>query len=369
MIISVLLFLQFYLSFVFQYFKEVKLYKKIIFIISLFVFYFLFIGIRDSADWEIYDKVFFNIEEYDLDVLFNYSSLFARYLGYSFQDLFALHIILYGYFFVKFIAHFTQNIIFVLGFFIVLTYVPLANQIRYFLALSLFLNGLYYYSFAKKKTSYIYFLFSLLSHSSMLVLLSFLFLEKKVGIENYAKKMLMYCLLFFFTFNAIVSFGILDLLGQFHFKTYIQEDLLVSNVFGGIFNELPFIFTLILFYYWLKNIIKENAFLLEDKVFVFLYKLTFYSVLFIPISFNFQIIGHRYVQAFIIIWLCLYVYTLKKIEIKKMIIQHFAVLNIWILFLMFYLYYLPIFVFGMPNAIYYLEFIRSFNSIEYLPNI
>ena len=368
MIVSILLFFQFYLSFVFQYFKEAKLYKKVIFIISLLFFYFLFIGIRDSADWEMYENVF-NYEEYYTDFLFRYISLFVVFLGYSFEELFVLHILLYGYFFVKFASHFTQNIFLVIGFYIVLTYVPLANQIRYFLALSLFFNGLHCYYLGKSKTSYIYFFFSLLSHSSMLILFSFLFVEKKVGMKNFAKTMLTYSFIFFFSFNFMLSFGILDLLGQFHMKEYFESDDYGSSIFGGVFNEFPFICILISLYYFLEKTIKENLFLLEDKVFVFLYKLTFYSVLFVPISFNFQIIGHRYVQAFIIVWLCLLVYTIKHIEIKKKIIQNYVILSSYIIFMIFYLYYLPIIVFGMPNALYYLEFIRSFNSINYLPNI
>jgi hypothetical protein len=359
------IFFQFYLSFIFQLIEEIKLYKKIIFIFSLLAFYVFFYGITDTADWGMYDN-FFKYEEIEIDFLFRYLSLLTIALGYTFEDLYKLHIIIFGYFFVKFISRFTQNILLVIGFYVLIAYVPLANQIRYYLALSLFLNGLYLFYFNEKKKSYLFFIFSLLSHSSMVVLFSFLIVEKKIEFSEYVKKCLLLSMIIFFGYNFIVSFGLLDFLGKF--KIYIVSDELVSSFAGGVFNELPFIITLTTLYFWLQNVIKNLPQIAEDKVFVFLYKLTFFSIIFIPISFNLQVLGHRYVQAFFIVWLCLFVYTVHFINSKKTTIECFIVLAFYMVFLVYYSYFFSKIVIGSASG-YYSEFIKSYNSIEYLPDI
>jgi hypothetical protein len=359
------IFFQFYLSFIFQLIQELKLYKKIIFIFSLIAFYVFFYGITDTADWEMY-KDFFLYEEIEIDFLFRYLSLLTIALGYSFDELYQFHILIYGYFLVKFISRFTQNILLVLGFYVFVAYVPLANQIRYYLALSFFLNGLYLFYFNEKKKSYLFFILSLLSHSSMLILFSFLLIEKRFGFSEYIKKCLLLSLIIFVGYNFIVSFGLLDFLGKF--KIYIVSDELVSSFAGGVFNELPFIITLTTLYFWLQKVIDKMPQILEDKIFVFLYKLTFFSIIFVPISFNLQVLGHRYVQAFFIVWLCLFVYTVHFINYKKTTIECFIVLAIYMVFLVYYSYFFSQVVIGNESG-YYSEFIKSYNSIEYLPDI
>ncbi len=364
MLLTVTIFFQFYLSYIFQFIREIKLYKKIIFAISLLTFYVFFVGITDSADWEGYDAIF-NIEDIETDILFRYLSLLTLALGYTFADLFKLHIIVYGFFLVKFISRFTQNILLVLGFYVFIAYVPLANQIRYYLALSLFLNGLYHFYFKNKKKSYFYFALSLLSHSSMVILFTYILIERKINFSGYVKKCLLLSIIIFFGFNIIFSLGTLNFLGKFN---VYMDDELISSLVGGVFNELPFIITLTSLCFWLQNVIKKTPKIVEDKVFVFLYKLTFFSIIFIPISFNIQVLGHRYVQAFLIVWLCLFVYTLNFINSKKAKVECFIALSLHIIFLVYYSYFLPKIVLN-EDSLYYVEFIKSYNSIEYLPDL
>jgi hypothetical protein len=359
------IFFQFYLSFIFQLIEELKLYKKIIFIFSLLAFYVFFYGITDTADWGMYASLF-NYEEIETDFLFRYLSLLTFALGYSFEDLFKLHILIYGYFFVKFISRFTQNILLVLGFYVFIAYVPLANQIRYYLALSLFLNGLYLFYFGARKKSYLYFIFSVLSHSSMVVLFAFLLIEKKIAFADYVKKCIILSLIIFFGFKFITTIGLFEILGKF--KTYAVADELVSSFMGGVFNELPFIIILASLYFWIQNIIIKTPHILEDKVFVFLYKLTFFSIIFIPISFTIQVLGHRYVQAFFIVWLCLFVYVLNYIKSKETNIKYFVILSVYMIWLVYYSYFFSEIVLNSKSS-YYEEFIISYNSIDYLPDI
>ena len=167
-------------------------------------------------------------------------------------------------------------------------------------------------------------------------------------------------------FNIIISSGALDFLG--HFQLYIISDELVSSFVGGIFNEFPFIIILTTLYFWLQKIIKVTPQIAEDEVFVFLYKLTFFSIIFIPISFTFQVVGHRYVQAFFIVWLCLFIYTVHFINSKKTTIDCFIALIFCMIFLVYYSYFFLQVVIGEESG-YYTEFIKSYNSIEYLPDI
>ncbi|TRX40134.1 EpsG family protein [Flavobacterium restrictum] len=363
--LAVAIFFQFYFSFIFQFIAEIKWYKKTIFFLSLFAFYILFIGITDTADWRMYDDLF-NIDDIETDILFRYFSLVVFALGYSFTDLFQVHILLYGFLLVQFISRFTQNILLVLGFYVFIAYVPLANQIRYYLALSLFLNGLYFFYFDQKRKSYYYLALSFLSHSSMIVLFGFFVLEKQVAMANFVKTCLLLSVVIFFGFNFVVTFGLLDFLGKF--KEYIINDDLVSSFIGGVFNELPFILTLIVIYFWIQNVLVQLPQLLDNKVFVFLYKLTFFSIIFIPISFNIQVLGHRYVQAFFIVWLCLFVYVWSFIKSRDTNIFYFSILSVYMIFLVYYIYFLPQIVLGTQSE-YLVEFIKSYNSIGYLPDL
>ena len=359
------IFFQFYLSFIFQFIEELELYKKIIFIFSLFAFYVFFYGITDTADWGMYAG-FFEYDDVETDFLFKYFKLLTIALGYTFDDLFKAHILVYGYLFVKFISRFTQNILLVLGFYVLIAYVPLANQIRYYLALSFFLNGLYLFYFNEKKKSYLFFIFAGLSHSSMLVLLSFLIFEKKIVFADYVKKCVLFSFAIFFGYILIITFGLVDFLGKF--KVYLITSELVSGVFGGIFNEFPFMVILASLYFWIQKVISKQPEIVEDKTFVFLYKLTFFSIIFIPISFYLQVIGHRYVHAFFVVWLCLFMYTLHLIQSKEANIKYFIILSLYMLFLIYYSYFFAEIVLGAKSS-YHEEFIKSYNSIEYLPDI
>lgn len=361
----ILFFFQFFLNSTLHFLPKSKNNKALIFVISLVFFYTLFLGVTDTADWEGYVYIF-EEKEKKTDFLFRYISMKGASYGYTFTDIYKLHIIIYGFLFALFISRFTQNIFLVLLFYVLIAYVPLANQIRYYMGFGLYINGLYLLYFTRKQIlSYLFFALAIISHSAIIVLLGFVFLNKYSIDKNYLKRCY---LLAFALFTIVFSFenlGLSSLIDKYVIY-FSQEN--VSNVIGGIYNSLPYIIMLILLQMRKKKVLKKYKGISDDKVFNFLYRLSFFTIIFIPASFYIQILAHRYVNSFLIIWLCFYLYTLKFEKSSKLIFNHIIGLTAIMIFLFYYTYFFSEIVLG-EISLYYIEFVKSFNSIDYFPDI
>lgn len=362
LLISILIFV---FSLFFQFVEDKTLNVHVIFIFSLILFYYITYGVTDTADWEGY-LFRFDDSEAKTDMVFKYLTLAAVVLGYSFEVIYQFHLLVFGFLFAFFISRFTKNIFLVLIFYLIIYYVPLVNQIRYYLALSFFLNGMYLMFCTKKKTlSFIMLFFAILSHSSMVVLCLFPILSHFSNRGDYLKRVLYAsCGLFFLVF-CFVTLGISNFLD--HYDEYFGKEM-TSSVLGGIFNVLPHIFFLIFLYLNDKRVVQKFPELLQDSKYKLLYRLSFYTIIFIPASLYIQVLAHRYVHAFLIVWLCYYLYALSFEKSFKPYIYGLLQLFVMLLFIVSYTYILSPMLFGEEGS-YRFEFIRSFNSIDYLPDI
>lgn len=353
------------LSLFFQFVEGKKINIILIFIFSLFVFYFFTYGVTDTADWSGY-MYKFEDSEIKTDLIFRYLSLAALALGYSFVAVYQLHLIIFGFLFAFFVSRFTKNIFLVLIFYLAINYVPLVNQIRYYLALSFFLSSMYFMFCSKRRTlSIVFLVFSVLSHSSMLMLCLFPILSKFSTPSNYLKRVVYASFGLFSLVFSFIMIGISNLLN--HYEEYFSQAW-VSSIFGGFFNIFPYVVFLFFLDRRQRKAIEEYPDLQEDKLYLLLYKLSYFTIIFIPSSLYIQVLGHRYVHAFLIVWICLYLYTLNLEKLFKPYFYGLLELFLLLGFLIIYIYILTPILSGEGDS-YHLEFVRSYNSIDYLPNL
>jgi hypothetical protein len=364
MIITLLIFFTFF-SLIFQFVENNKINVYLIFIFSLSLFYFFTYGVTDTADWEGYIYKFDDTEA-STDIIFRYLTLLAVLLGYSFEVIYQFHLMFFGFLFAFFISRFTKNIFLVLIFYLVISYVPLVNQIRYYLALSFFFNSMYFMFCSKRRTlSIVLLIFSVLSHSSMFILCLFPILSHLSTGSNYLKRCIYASIGFFFVVFSFITLGISNFLN--HYDQYFGKEM-TSSVLGGIFNVLPHLIFLIFLYLNNEKAVEKYPDLLEDTKYKFLYRLSFFTVIFIPASLYIQVLAHRYVHALLIVWICLYLYTLSFEKLFKPYFYGLLQLLLMLFFIIGYTYILSPMLFGEEGS-YRFEFVRSFNSIDYLPDI
>lgn len=334
----------------------------LIFILSYFLFVFFLYDINYTADKAGYIHIL--AED---DVILDSLIKNMVELGYTFDEIYIIHIVLIGFFLCLFISHFTQNIFFVLSVFTLLQFVPIINQIRFFLAFSLIINGFYYY-YIKKNTriSYLFFITGFLSHSSMILFALYPLLDKFTNSENRIQISVISSIIIF-----LLIFTVFDLVSSLEyfsrFSLYLSGDDMISSYIGGVYSSILHVLIICNIIY-IKSKMKSNNVLLQDKTFILLFNLSLFPILFVFSGLKFIIFINRYIHPFIIIWFCFYLYTFKYNSRKTKEFQVNIFLPILALILFYYTYFLPDIVLGEP-AQYYIEFVKSYNSIERFSDI
>ena len=117
-------------------------------ILLIFTILVFTVGITYTADWYMYEYMYEQEDDTTDFVFYSLSKLFNK-LRLPYDNLFIFHLIstLLIYFFL--ITKFTRNYFYVFLVYILLDYVHLTNQIRYYLGFPILLTG-FYYLFYKK---------------------------------------------------------------------------------------------------------------------------------------------------------------------------------------------------------------------------
>lgn len=359
-ILSLLLFFVI-INFLFQITKKDDINQFLQIIVILFVFFLFAIEIKTTADWNGY-ILYFEDENIKTDYIFRLFSRIFKIFNLEFEQLYQLHIILIGLILINFIRKTNNSIFLVFGVYSIIYFVPIINQIRYYLAFALFLNTCYYlYVDKKTKLSIILFILSILSHSAISLLFLFPILNKVSKKIGYVKLLMISSIsLFVFSF-FLQTIGIVDMLNKY--GTYFSSEG-TGSLLGGLLNIFPYITLLIVLYNNNKSIIKKKPYLIKDSIYILLYRLSMYTIVFIPISLYFQILSHRYVLPFTVVWLCLYLYPYQKSKNQVKVLQQMWLVFFVFFVLFFYNYFLSEFIFG-EESLYLIQFKESFNSIPY----
>lgn len=328
-------------------------------IILIILVYYFTLGLEYTADYKMY-YYFFKDETEKTDYVFRQLTKLYKFNHLNFHDLFVTHIIVSVILYYIFIIKFNFNFYYIFLVYFVLDYVHYSNQIRYFLGFPIMLLAFY----NLYKTNIIRFLIfaalAVLSHSGLLVLLTFVPIYFFIKSKYYIRVMLFLSILCFIIVYLFFSLGLgADIK---HFGEYFAKDG-ISSIGGGVFKASPYVFFMILILWQTRMYLKNNSKAFEDKEFVFLYKLTFYTIIFIPASFFIQITGQRYVMPFVIVYVIYYLYMLRDQNIKYKVTK-LLVFSIVCFFISLDIYILPDYI--LKENLFVDELKLMLKSISYL---
>lgn len=304
---------------------------------------YCFTSYTNNSDWNMY-YYFFKYEDSNTDPVFYWLTILFKKLHLNYTTLYKFHIIviLGLYFFL--ISRFTKNIFFIFLAYLMLDNVHLVNQLRYYLGFPILLYGFYLLFYQRKiLLALIPITIALLCHSGLSFLLIFIPVYYFIPIKRYYQYILVLSIIIFMITLIVFNSALGSLI--INFGNYFQNDN-KSSFFGGLYNAIPYIiFTVFLFLETIR-LLREKPEIIEDRQFVFLYKLSFFGMIFIPGSFLIQIIGHRYVMTLSVFWLIYYyVYFIKDHE-QKIQLKRFSIISGIILVSSFFIYIIPYYVFG-----------------------
>jgi len=280
-------------------------------ITGLVIFYISLLFITNNVDWEGYELMFEDLIV-SQDLLFRVISDCFQKIGYNYTEVYRLHILLIGIFFLLFVSKFTEDRLFVLVSILIVLFVPLSNQIRYYLAFALFL-GYSYYLIIKKRwfISIVFAILSILSHKGIILLLFFPLIFYFTKPDELIRRLTIYSVALFILTLLILKIELGLLID--HYRDYFMEGH-ISSIKGGIFSAIPS-FLFIVFVIVLHNSLKRDfPDLMQDRKYKFLYYLSVYSIIFIPVGFILQIISHRYNDTLIIVRLSYVLYSFNYIK-------------------------------------------------------
>ncbi len=334
---AVLLFGLIFLSFTFFlgiFFDLLKPKSSLLYVGSFYSFFFiliLFVGVKDSADWSQYE-FYFKHPLLIVDVVFSALSYLLSQLDYSFLVLYRIHIFFFAIIYPIIVMKFDVNPILPVLFLFVIQYIPVVNQLRYFLGLAFVLLALYFLYIDKNKVKFtFFFILAICSHSSTIIYLIFIVLN---SIKND----------FDFTIANIV-FGISLLLGL-GFLNSIELGILskyfvytgshhLITLSGGLFTILPHLFIVMTVIFWHNQLLRKKLISTDPKL-RFLYRLTLSTLLYIPISMSIQIVAHRFIHPFIFIFVIYLLYSLRYV--KSIVDRYSMYIYLFVIFIILLLH-------------------------------
>lgn len=359
MLVLIVIFLfHFFIGQLLEVFKSKFTYYFFNAILLIIVFYFT-LGVTDTADNYMF-KFFYENDWEKTDPMFILLMKVMNHFKYNYYDFYKVHIIIYTLSYYFFISRYTKNIFYVFLVFFVLYYVPYVNQIRYYLAFPFFLLSIHY--FIQKRNLFLFILSTILavtSHSAIILLYGFIPLYYFTTTRFYFKAIFMGSGFIFLVVLVLFQLGIAQEIE--HFGDYFDKGM-TSSVTGGMFNALPYF--IYITYLWIidKKYKKNNPDYETDKTYLFLSKFSFFSILFIPASFFVQVLGHRYVFPFIIVWIVFHLYTIRNEPPRRKFLSFMIGGGVHLLAGLS-IYILSYYVLG--NTFYQDELFKSMNSIEY----
>ncbi|WP_350329113.1 EpsG family protein [Myroides marinus] len=312
----------------------------------VFVWYFVLCGlVTYTTDSESYQTML----ELDIKRDFLYNIISEGVVKRFNSDYFVMHKI-YSVLIISSYLYFLNQVykgfnVFTLSFlYILILYLFLTVQIRYFLAFFLMLNGFYYY-YKKERMKYlIFFGLSITNHIGTVLFLPFL-LFFKYSFKKIVKYVNFISIISFVLFY-VLKFLLGGFFNRFHgYDVYLTKES-ESTFLGGIFFMLPYIYLM----WFLKRRYLENYSI--DKLTEFLVKLYVLCFMYMGIAIQLLIIGHRIIIPMYLVFL---------VACIRLNVKTYKILLITI-GLAIHHYIVPIYLFG--SSFWLDEIIKMLESIK-----
>lgn len=297
---------------------------------DIIAFILLFIGVRYTADWAGYE-MYMNVPELCPDVLFSYIAEKSSYFDVTFLEIYRLHIVAIAMFYVSFVRRYTNHCFLALLFFILLNYVYVANQIRFFLAMPLTYFAIVLYINKKFIKSILLLFFASLSHQSMpLLFVSGVIVYGLINNLEFKKSIIV-----LFVITLASGFLWKTLVGIDKFSAY-QDIWSNVSVLGGLWQSLPTWLSLVILGVVHSKVEKYNNLMLLNVKYKELLVLSLTCVLFLGIGFNMIIYIERFCLPLIIVWMIYFIYVSTITKCKNIFVIGIIVCFMNILFAYMY---------------------------------
>lgn len=328
-----------------------------------FLLLFIIIGSATfNNDWIAYEEFYDGIKPtYDLFYFFGFQ-LF-RSLGLVYLDFYLWNQILIFLLILFFITRFTSKYLFFVVLAILIVACPnLSILLRYYTAFAFFLVAAYHFKISHNRfLGYLFLFLAAISHFGTIILLGVFVVFKYFKIERSIKPVLAISL-GLLLFKEIL-FGLLTSLGIGSFAIYITEEE-ASTLKGGTMAVLPYLPWMYFVYRQHRKLLKKNSAIMNDKKYIFLYQFSLFPFFLIILSIFTQIIQHRYVEPFSIVWCVFLCYSLRYEETKLKRFLGGGTIFLLILVSLYLKYFLPLILIGRSEwLLHYLQILNS-NAFE-----
>lgn len=290
--------------------------------IAVVIFCLAFWGITYTADWAGYEYFFdesMDIKE-DIGSVFLFN--FLKDHGYDdFRVAFRIHIILMGILFPFVFKKLGLNPIPYTILLIVFSYVPLANQIRYYVAFPAMMLSVIYYIDKQYIKSILLFIFAIAFHRTTVLLglfplLYYLYAGKTFNNTRH-KRFITLGLFGSMLFLLIMYTRLGVYLGDYAYYTSSTQR---SSTFGGIFNLLPCLLSIPAVLYYDQRVKTHHIEIIRYnfKRYRLLLLFSIATCILMPLCLRIQILNTRMIVRFFTIWVAFLVYiqrTGKKLGI------------------------------------------------------
>ena len=322
-------------------------------------FLLLFIIIGSSTfnnDWVAYEELFDDLKP-TYDLLYLISFKVFRFLNLTFLDFYLFNQIIIYLLLLFFITRFTSKyVILVVLAVLVLAGPNLSILIRYYTAFAFFLVSIYNLKVKYNKfTGYVLLGFAFISHFGTIILLGLFVSYKYFNFKKTIKPILVIALALWFFKDVL--FRSLIFLGVGSFSIYVEEE---ASLKGGVLAALPYLPWMFFVYRQHRKLLKKNETIKKDKEYIFLYQLSVFPFYIILLGLFTQIILHRYVEPFIIVWCTFLCYSLRYEE--KSVNRLFAGFRVLLLIIisLYFKYFLPLALIGDSEWLkHYLQILNS----------
>lgn len=289
---------------------SIKYYSNFLWCISFCIFLFPFWGLNYTSDWNAYEYTF-NNPSFSRDYLLAVLSEFFYNQGYEFKDLYHVHIIAIAFCYLYLFKILNVNPFWFTLLVILFYYVPIANQIRFFLALPLTLIGFYKFVYKKYVSSVLCLAIAILSHYTSILLISSLLVFYRI--QN---KSILFQFIYLTSANIIVAV-LLGFTSAFNERyTGYQNSGQISSALGGIYNLFPYLLPLCLIVAF-DIVIKQSTQKRVSTYYKFLYVSSISTCIFIIGGIQTQILTHRFLCSLLPVWGGYFLYCSNNKALRK----------------------------------------------------
>ena len=294
------------------------------YVLVFIIFLLAYWGVTYTADGKGYE-MFFQGKLESRDKGFEFLALLFDNLGYGYSYLYRFHIVCMALFYILFLKC-VKSPPYILIAFLIVNYVALGNQIRFYVALPLSYIALYELGVKRKYISYLLLSgLSIMFHSTLIILHGCVLLYCFIINRRFSKRTVIMVLLSNMFIWLILHKG-LSVAEQY--GSYLSKDG-ASSTGGGVYNLVPSLIAFLVIYALKRQLQSCSNY---DATLRFIYVLSFSTSMLLLISIHVQIFANRFISSCFLVWLTYCISAKVYLPKSKKYLANLATVSIVIVF-------------------------------------